>query len=88
MQLVSKRKKMLKYLGAKISTVQLPNSSWKITLEGLPELKPFDIEVPSDPSSAAFPIVASIITPYSSIKVQNVCINNLRMGLYKLQKNI
>ena len=27
--------RMLNYLGAKISTKQLPDSSWKITLEGL-----------------------------------------------------
>ena len=75
--------RMLKYLGAKISTIQLPDSSWKITLEGLPMLKPLDIEIPSDPSSAAFPLVASIITPNSEIKILNVCVNDLRMGLYK-----
>ena len=75
--------RMLKYLGAKISTIQLPDSSWEITLEGLPMLKPLDIEVPSDPSSAAFPLVASIITPNSAIKILNVCINELRMGLYE-----
>jgi 3-phosphoshikimate 1-carboxyvinyltransferase len=49
----------------------------------LPDLKPFDIEIPSDPSSAAFPIVASLITPDSDIKVLNVCVNDLRMGLYQ-----
>ena len=74
--------RMLKYLGAKIHTTQLPNSSWKITLEGLPTLKPLNIEIPSDPSSAAFPTVASIITPNSEVKILNVCVNNLRMGLY------
>ena len=75
--------RMLKYLGAKISTIQLPDSSWKITLEGLPMLKPLNIEIPSDPSSAAFPLVASIITPNSDVKILNVCVNDLRMGLYE-----
>ncbi len=75
--------RMLKYLGSIITTTKLPNSSWKITLKGLPSLKPLDIEIPSDPSSAAFPIVASIITPNSKVKVMNVCVNDLRMGLYK-----
>ena len=75
--------RMLEYFGAKISTTQLPNNFWKITLDGLPTLKPLDIEIPSDPSSAAFPIVASIITPNSHVKVLNVCVNNLRIGLYK-----
>ena len=75
--------RMLKYLGAIITTTKLPDSSWKITLKGLPSLKPLDIEIPSDPSSAAFPIVASIITPNSKVKIVNVCVNDLRMGLYK-----
>ena len=75
--------RMLKYLGAEVSTKKLPNSSWQITLKGLPELKPNNIEVPSDPSSAAFPIVASLITPNSQIKVLNVCVNKLRTGLYQ-----
>lgn len=75
--------RMLKYLGAKISTQQMPNSCFKITLEGLPSLKALDIEIPSDPSSAAFPIVASIITPNSKVKILNVCVNDLRMGLYE-----
>ena len=75
--------RMLKYFGAKILTTQLSDATWKITLEGLPKLNAFDIEIPSDPSSAAFPIVASIITPNSKIKVLNVCINDLRIGLYK-----
>ena len=75
--------RMLNYLGAEVTTTQLENSSWEITLNGMPHLNPMDINVPSDPSSAAFPIVASIITPNSNIVVKNVCINELRIGLYK-----
>ena len=74
--------RMLKYLGADINISKLKDGSCEIILEGLPELKPLDINIPSDPSSAAFPIVASIITPNSEILVKNVCINNLRIGLY------
>ncbi len=75
--------RMLKYLGAIITTKKLPNSSWEITLNGLSSLKPLDIQIPSDPSSAAFPIVASVITPNSKVKVVNVCVNDLRTGLYQ-----
>ena len=75
--------RMLTYFGAKIETTQLKNSTWKIKLDGIPTLKPSDIDVPSDPSSASFPIVSAIITPNSKIKVVNVCINELRIGLYK-----
>ncbi len=75
--------RMLKYLGAKVDIEQQSNSFWKISLEGLPLLMPYDIEVPSDPSSAAFPIVSSLLTPNSNVKVLNVCVNDLRIGLYK-----
>ena len=75
--------RMLKFFGADISTNQLNDMSWKITLDGIPELKPLNLSIPADPSSAAFPIVSAIITPNSKIKVENVCINELRTGLYK-----
>ena len=75
--------RMLRFFGAKIKTKQLKNTTWKITLEGIPLLKPLDIDIPSDPSSASFPIVSALITPNSRIKVLNVCINELRIGLYK-----
>ena len=47
----------------------------------MPFLKPLDITVPSDPSSAAFPIVAALITPNSEILIKNICVNELRIGL-------
>ena len=75
--------RMLTYFGAKIETTKLKNSTWKITLDGIPKLKPLDIHVPSDPSSASFPIVSALITPDSKVTVINVCINELRIGLYK-----
>ena len=75
--------RMLKYFGAKIETIKLKNSKWKITLDGIPSLKPLDINVPSDPSSASFPIVSALITPNSNVKVTNVCVNDLRTGLFK-----
>ena len=75
--------RMLKFFGANITTYQLDNLSWKITLDGIPELKPLDLDIPADPSSASFPIVSAIITPNSKVKVMNVCVNELRIGLYK-----
>lgn len=52
-----------------------------ITLQGGLDLKPFNIEIPGDISSAAFPIVAAAITPNSNITVRNVGINPLRIGI-------
>jgi 3-phosphoshikimate 1-carboxyvinyltransferase len=39
------------------------------------------VTVPGDPSSAAFPIVAALITPGSEVIVENVLLNPLRTGL-------
>ena len=73
--------RMLKYLGAEINTNRLKDGSCEIILKGMPFLKPLDITVPSDPSSAAFPIVAALITPNSEILIKNICVNELRIGL-------
>jgi 3-phosphoshikimate 1-carboxyvinyltransferase len=40
------------------------------------------VSIPADPSSAAFPIVAALITPGSSVTVRNVMVNRLRAGLF------
>jgi 3-phosphoshikimate 1-carboxyvinyltransferase len=42
-----------------------------------------DVEIPGDPSSAAFPIVAALIVPGSEIRVNNVMTNPLRAGLFR-----
>lgn len=54
-----------------------------IELEGGQKLKAQPINVPADPSTAAFPVVAALITPNSDITIPNVLMNPLRIGLYK-----
>ncbi len=68
---------MMRYLG-----MELESEDGRITLTGQPEAKARDIAVPADPSSAAFPAVAALITPGSEIVIRNVCMNPLRTGLY------
>lgn len=41
-----------------------------------------EVNVPGDPSSAAFPIVAALIVPDSEITIRNVMMNPLRTGLF------
>jgi 3-phosphoshikimate 1-carboxyvinyltransferase len=72
--------KMLSHFGAKIETVT-ENNRYIACLQGYPILKAKDIIVPADPSSAAFAIVAAIITPDSEITVTNVLLNPERTGL-------
>jgi len=39
------------------------------------------VRVPGDPSSAAFPLVAALITPGSAVTVQGMLLNALRIGM-------
>jgi 3-phosphoshikimate 1-carboxyvinyltransferase len=54
-----------------------------ITLAGGQRLAPARIAVPGDPSSAAFPLVAALITPGSTVTVAGVLLNPLRTGLFE-----
>lgn len=67
---------MLKYLGAKINV-----NSEKISLESPNFLKPKDIHIPGDFSSASFLIVAGLIIFQSKIIIKDVGLNYFRIGL-------
>ncbi|HEX8840253.1 MAG TPA: 3-phosphoshikimate 1-carboxyvinyltransferase [Sphingomicrobium sp.] len=41
-----------------------------------------DVLIPGDPSSAAFPIVAALLVPNSSVTLRNIMLNPLRAGLF------
>ncbi|MDO7559003.1 MAG: 3-phosphoshikimate 1-carboxyvinyltransferase [Loktanella sp.] len=73
--------RMLAGFGATI-TVEQTDEGRVITLTGQPELKPQTIVVPRDPSSAAFPVCAAIITPGSDVLVPNIGLNPTRAGLF------
>ena len=45
-------------------------------------LSPARIDVPGDPSSAAFPLAAALLVPGSDVAVEGVLLNPLRTGLY------
>ncbi|NBX43304.1 MAG: 3-phosphoshikimate 1-carboxyvinyltransferase, partial [Rhodobacteraceae bacterium] len=74
--------RMLAGFGATISSEQTDEGR-VITLEGQPELRPQDITVPRDPSSAAFPICAALITEGSDVLVPNIGLNPTRAGLFE-----
>lgn len=73
--------KMLKGFGAQISVSLNDDGERVIKLQGQPELKPQDIDVPGDPSSAGFPLVAALIVPGSDVTIENVLLNEHRTGL-------
>lgn len=73
--------KMLAFFGADVRVAPHGPHGRQVTLKGQPSLTPRPIFVPADPSSAAFPIVAALITPGSEIVVKSVMMNPLRVGL-------
>ncbi|MBJ2153609.1 3-phosphoshikimate 1-carboxyvinyltransferase [Paracoccus sp. IB05] len=73
--------RMLLGFGADLS-VEKTAEGHVITLKGRPELRPQSVAVPRDPSSAAFPVCAALITEGSDIRVPGVSQNLTRNGLY------
>ena len=72
---------LLRAFGANIRVEELGDGARSIAVEGQPELKGTEISIPGDISSAAFPLVAALIVPNSKVKIVNVGINPLRIGL-------
>ena len=73
--------RMLSSFGAEIKVEDYPNRRL-ITVSGYSELKGQNVRVPSDPSSAAFPICAAITVEGSDILVPNITLNETRAGLF------
>jgi 3-phosphoshikimate 1-carboxyvinyltransferase len=73
--------RMLRHFGASVEVARHGADGRAITLHGQPELRGADIVVPTDPSSAAFPLVAALITPGSDVVLEGVMMNPLRTGL-------
>ena len=74
--------RMLRGFGATVD-IQDSKDGRRIVLDGYPELKSQFISVPRDPSSAAFPICAALITEGSDVLVPNIALNPTRAGLFK-----
>ena len=73
--------RMLSSFGAEIKVEDYSNQRL-ISLSGYSELKGQNVSVPSDPSSAAFPICAAITVEGSDILVTNITLNETRAGLF------
>src|SRR6056297_2583862 len=73
--------RMLAGFGAQITTEDTDEGR-VITLTGQPELSPQTIVVPRDPSSAALPVCAALITEGSDVLVPNIGLNPTRAGLF------
>ena len=76
--------RMLRGFGAELNVELEADGTRIITLKGEAELRPQSIMVPGDPSSAAFPVVAALITPGSDVTVRNVGMNPTRAGVFEI----
>ena len=79
--------RMLKSFGANITSEQTSEGN-VIKLDGYPELIAQEIKVPRDPSSAAFPVCAALITEGSNVLVPNIGLNPTRSGLFDTLKEM
>lgn len=80
--------RMLRGFGADLNVEVEADGARIITLVGEAELKPQNIVVPGDPSSAAFPMVAALLVPGSQVTIANVGLNATRAGLIDLLREM
>jgi 3-phosphoshikimate 1-carboxyvinyltransferase len=74
--------RMLRAFGARVEVADGPHGR-EIVLDGGQGLAGTAVRTPGDPSSAAFPLVAGLITPGSQVTLRNVMLNPLRCGLFE-----
>jgi 3-phosphoshikimate 1-carboxyvinyltransferase len=72
---------MLTGFGAELTVDTDSDGTRTIRIRGEAELKPQTIDVPGDPSSAAFFIVAALLVPGSELVIENVGLNPTRAGI-------
>jgi len=73
--------RMLAHFGAEVSVEPHGAAGRRITLKGHPKLTAAPVDVPADPSSAAFPLVAALLVPGSEVILTDLMMNPLRTGL-------
>ena len=73
--------KMLAAFGARITVSPRAEGGEVITVEGPAKLTGCSVEVPRDPSSAAFALVAALIVPGSEVELPAILLNPRRTGL-------
>lgn len=80
--------RMLTGFGAQLTVETDADGARIIAVQGEADLRPQEIAVPGDPSSAAFFIVAALIVPGSEITMENVGLNPTRAGLIEVLRQM
>lgn len=79
---------MLRAFGADVTTTRDDTGAYVITIDGPQELFGCTVDIPADPSSAAFPAVAALLVDGSEIKLPRIGMNDRRTGLYVTLKEM
>ncbi|WP_067680358.1 3-phosphoshikimate 1-carboxyvinyltransferase [Tsuneonella dongtanensis] len=79
--------RMLRGFGAELEVEEVGGER-VITVRGEADLRPQTIEVPGDPSSAAFFMVAATIVEGSDLVIENVGLNPTRAGLVEVLRQM
>ncbi len=74
--------RLLRHFGVPVTTADHGDGGTQITVQGPAPLTAATVAVPGDPSSAAFPVVAAITRPGSSVRLTGVGLNPRRAGLF------
>ncbi len=72
---------MLAAMGAELSRSETASGGVTVGVRGEPVLHPLNVDVPADPSSAAFPLAAALLVPGSAVTLERVGLNPTRVGL-------
>lgn len=76
--------RMLSSMGVEI----LHEGETRVGIKGRQTPKPVDMEVPGDPSSAAFWAAAALMVPGSAVTVRGIALNPTRTGFFTLLKRM
>lgn len=63
--------------------VQVASAFRRVSVDGPVTLSASEVDVPGDPSSAAFLVCAALLKPGSSIQIENVSLNSGRVGFIR-----
>lgn len=73
---------MLRHFGVEVVTRTLESGAQAVSITGGQTLTGCAIDVPGDPSTAAFPVIAALMVPGSGIRLKRINMNPRRNGLY------
>lgn len=77
--------RMLRSLGVQVEEHVFEDGRHEVRIPGwVDSLPPLDMTLASDPSSAAFLVIAGLIVPHSVIRIPRLCLNPGRTGLLEV----